>query len=60
MFVSKRILFVCIQEANRALSELEQQRQLAVHSEQRAQQELRQLQERLGGTNTAQYIMKYP
>ncbi|XP_026743117.1 ribosome-binding protein 1-like isoform X8 [Trichoplusia ni] len=38
-----------LQEANRALSELEQQRQLAVHSEQRAQQELRQLQERLSG-----------
>ncbi|XP_050353934.1 ribosome-binding protein 1-like isoform X2 [Nymphalis io] len=43
-----------LQEANRAYAELEQQRQCAVHAEQLAQQELRQLQARLAGLTELQ------
>ncbi|XP_046971776.1 myosin-11 isoform X3 [Vanessa cardui] len=43
-----------LQEANRVYAELEQQRQCAVHAEQLAQQELRQLQARLAGLTEAQ------
>ncbi|XP_052744179.1 ribosome-binding protein 1 isoform X2 [Bicyclus anynana] len=43
-----------LQEATLALAELEQQRQFAAHSDQRAQQELRQTQARLAGFNELQ------
>ncbi|KAL0869098.1 hypothetical protein ABMA27_007404 [Loxostege sticticalis] len=43
-----------LQEANRAYSEMEQQRQCAAHAEQLAQQELREAQERLNATSELQ------
>ncbi|CAH2045319.1 unnamed protein product, partial [Iphiclides podalirius] len=43
-----------LQEANRVYAELEQQRQRAVHAEKLAQQELRELQERLAGITELQ------